>query len=546
MYSLEEIVAYEDSWISEFEPMLKARRSLYEFCKQAWPLLEGPNKPFIDGWHIQALCEHLEACRTGEIRNLLINLPPRCGKSSILSVLFPAWWWIEEPSKQFFYSSYDLRLAKRDSLRTRRIVETDWYLRRYGHIYELTKDQKNVMKFENNKLGFRACTSSRSGSTGHGGDVRVCDDANLVSIKKNQVETDAKRSAVNEWFSGAWVTRFNDPKKDINIVSQQRTHEHDLSGYIMSLEDKTNEDWIKLILPMELENSRRCKTISLPSTKGKVWQDPRKEEGELLWPEYIGKKEVDRLKRGLGNEYRVAGQLQQRPSPAEGHIIKKEWFKWWKNAKAPKFTQIIQSWDTALSDRDFEGNAYHACTTWGLFEDDNKITNVILLGLWRGRCGYPELRNRAKRLYADYRDDAVEPPPVKGLYQPDLVIVEEKASGYSLIQDFRVAGIAALKFNPNKYGDKISRVQRITHMIEAGLIWVPARAPDFTMLKSFADLFLEMCAVFPNSEARDVIDTFTQVLLRLSVGGYIRHPKDEKLSHGVKRPQEALYGVDKD
>lgn len=537
---------YEELGISyeqlaeEFLPMLEARKSLYSFVKQTWHLLEGPNKPFIDGWHIGALCEHLEACKTGQIQNLLINLPPRCAKSTIISVMLPAWWWIDEPSKQFFYSSYDLKLAYRDSLRTRRLLESEWYVRRWGHIYQLCRDQKNIKKFDNTKLGYRACTSSRSGSTGWGGDIRVCDDPNLVSIKKNQFEADAKRDAVNEWYSGAWATRFNNPKKDVNIIAQQRTHEMDLSGYLMSLEEESNKDWVKLILPMEFEESKRCKTIIFLGNK-KVWTDPRNKEGELLWPEFMAEKEVSRLKRNLGNEYRIAGQLQQRPSPAEGGIIKKTWFNWWKKAKPPKIFQVIQSWDTALEAN--EMSAYSACTTWGLFNDDNHITNLIILGLWRGRVEYPELRKMAKRLYEDYRDDGVNDITVDGNHIPHLVLVENKASGHSLVHDFRRMGVMAIKFDPGKYGDKIQRVRLITPWIESGRVWVPARPPDYERLRSFADNLVELCAVFPNSEARDVVDTMTQVLLRLIYSGHLTHPDDKEFIQ--KSPERGVkaYGI---
>jgi predicted phage terminase large subunit-like protein len=528
-----------EEFADEFFPILDAQKSLYSFVKQTWHLLEGPNKPFIDGWHIEALCEHLQACKEGQIQNLLINLPPRCCKSTIISAMLPAWWWIEEPSKQFFYSSYDLKLAYRDSLRTRRLIETDWYIRRWGHVYQLCSDQKNIKKFENTKLGYRACTSSRSGSTGHGGDVRICDDPNLVSIKKNQFEADAKRDAVNEWYSGAWATRFNNPKKDVNIIAQQRTNEMDLSGYLMSLEDETNKQWVKFIIPMEFEESRRCKTIIFPGNK-KRWEDPREEEGELLWPDFIGQKELKKLKSNLGNEYRIAGQLQQRPAPAEGGIIKKSWFSWWKKAKPPKIYQVIQSWDTALEAN--EMSAYSACTTWGLFNDDNNITNIIILGLWRGRVEYPELRKMAKRLYEDYRDDGVNEIKKDGLHIPHIVLVENKASGHSLIQDFRRIGVSAMKFDPNRYGDKIQRVRMITPWIEAGRVWVPARPPDYGRLRSFSDNLVELCAVFPNSDSRDVVDTMTQVLLRLIYSGEISHPDDFEYIQKSNRVVKT-YGV---
>lgn len=521
-----------ETYISRFEyeaakellDILKAQSSLYEFGKQAWHLLEGPNVPFKDSWHFGALCEHLEACKTREIRNLLINMPPRTGKSSFISVFLSAWWWLTEPSTQFFYASFDMRLSRRDSLRTRRLIESEWYQRRFGHLFSLMGDQNTIEKFENNMLGSRACTSTRSSSVGHGGDIKIIDDPNVISIKPNQVETDANREAVIEWYSGMWVTRFKDPKTEVNILSQQRSHQRDLSGYVLALEDKTQRDWVHLMLPMEYESSRRCKTIILPSSKGKAWEDPREKEGEYLWPSFMAKAELDKLKRQLASSYRVAGQLQQRPAPSEGGLILKKWFPWWKKPKPPKMYAIVQSWDTALTDK--KSSSYSACTTWGLFLDDKKMKNLILLGRWRQKVAYPDLRVHARKLYEDYRGGDIKPD---GEHIPDLVLVESKATGSPLIADLRRAGIPAHGFDPTRFGDKISRVQLISHYIQDGRVWLPAMPPDFSFLRPASQDLLDMCALFPNAEANDLVDTMSQALIHLIYrSASLEHSKDEK------------------
>ncbi len=526
-------------------PLLECRKSLLYFTKKAWPVLLGPNREFQDNWHMGCIAEHLEACKLGQIRNVIFNFPPRHGKSSLISCMLVPWWWLTDPDKQFFYASYDLRLAERDSIQTLRLIKSEWYQHNFGHIFHLM--QENVRKLDNNMRGFRACTSTSAAALGHGGDIKVLDDPNLVSIKRNQAETDVKREAVNEFYSGAWSTRVNDPRKDINILSQQRTHENDLTGYILALqlEDETNQEYVHVRIPARFEKNNRCKTIILPSTNGKVWEDPRQEDGELLWPGRWGEKELKTLERSLGNPYRISGQLQQRPSPAEGGILKKGHFKVWKQPEPPNFINIIQSWDPALSAKDYERNSYNACTTWGLFKmDDSDLHGLMHLSSWRGRCGYEDLRKRAIRLFSDYRDTGKEEKVPDKKHIPDLVLVEEKARGFDLIQDLRRGGVTSIAFNPDEFGDKIQRVHRITPLLEAGLIWVPGLAPTYDRLRPYSAELLELCTLFPNSESRDIVDTMVQVLLWLYRGGRLMLPDERDWYAPKEKTRREFYGPD--
>jgi predicted phage terminase large subunit-like protein len=186
----------------------------------------------------------------------------------------------------------------------------------------------------------------------------------------------------------------------------------------------------------------------------------------------------------------------------------------------------LQSWDTAISDS--ETSDFSACTTWGVFYDENNISNVILLSMWKGRLAYPALRAMAQRLYFDYRDTGlVRNPELKG--RPiDVCLIEAKATGDPLIRDLRNAGIMAIPFNPTRQGDKEGRVQRISHLIEGGLVWVPAQSPNYTKLLPYADKFIEDVAVFPHGESRDVIDSMSQALRKLYDAHLIRYPKDER------------------
>jgi hypothetical protein len=280
-----------------------ARRRLREFVRQAWPIVE-PSTPFVPGWHIDAIIEHLEAVSRGQIRNLLINVPPRHMKSLLVSVFWPAWEWIRWPERRWLYSSYAASLSIRDSVNCRRLIESPWYQRRWGRVFSLTSDQNTKGRFDNNRTGYRLTASVGGAVTGEGGDRIVCDDAHNVQ----EAESDSIRKSTVDWFDIVMSTRVNDPRTAAKVVVMQRCHQQDLSGHLLE-----QGGWEHLCLPAEYEGP--------PCTTVIGWTDPRTEPGELLWPERFGRPEIDDLKRSLGS-YAAAGQLQQRPSPAGGGVFK--------------------------------------------------------------------------------------------------------------------------------------------------------------------------------------------------------------------------------
>ena len=522
----EQIIEYTQEIVSR----LSAESSFHEFVKQSWPQVEG-RRIFVDGWHIQAICEHLEAVTRGDIRFLLINIPPGCCKSTLVSVLWPTWMWISRPETRFICTSYAGSLSTRDCLKSRRVIESYWFQKRWGHLFKLTKARE--YRFENDKLGYRIATSIEGTGTGEGGDILISDDLNNVK----DIYSDAiNRRTLNYW-RGVWQTRLRNEKGAI-VNIQQRTNTEDVSGDILGGE--ANKDYIKLILPMEFESHRRATTIILPSTKGKVWKDPRKEDGELLWPEFKDKKAVESLKARLNrDEYAIAGQLQQRPAPLGGGIIKKSHFKLWRQDKTPDLLRIIQSWDTGIETE--QTSSYSCCTTWGIFQDDNRVSNVILLGMFRERLEYPDLRKAAKMLSQDYRYNGEKDFQISKKHIPDMVLVEKKATGGPLIQDFRKAGINAIGFDPGKYGNKMTRVKLITHFIQAGRVWVPTVPPDHTSLRIFSFQTLDLLSMFPNKESLDVADTMAQTMLYLRDNGLLDHPDDEKDDGIGFKPKDIVF-----
>lgn len=480
------------------------------------------------------MCEHLEAIYKLEIRDLLINLPPRMGKSLILGALFPAWCWIKDAGLRFLFASFSQQLSVRDSVYCRRLITSHWYKNLWGDTYHLMGDVNNKLRFDNNKYGYRIASSVNGTITGQGGDIICCDDPNDI----NEVHSEVHRQNVNDWWDFTFSTRFCLAATARRVVSQQRSHQQDLSGHILAQDDPS---LVTLILPMEFESSRRSMTIPLSMSKGKIWKDPRKKEGDLLWPNGIDDAELIRIKRKFKfDSYTIAGQLQQRPSPAEGGILQAEWYKHWKEQEYPEFDYIIQSWDTALTTGKL--SCYSACTSWGIFKDKYDMSNIMLLSVFREKVEYPELREMAVRLSNNYNDNFID-DPIIGKNPPDLVLIEAKVNGYSLFQDLMRANIPVMKFEPNRHGDKLSRCRVISHLIKNGLVWLPTESPKCEFLTQDSQLFLEASVNFPNSEYNDIIDSMSQTFIYVTSNGWLINKEDPRMDPEPNFNQNRPYYI---
>ncbi|NQU44870.1 phage terminase large subunit [bacterium] len=317
-----------------------ARRSLAEFIQQFWRYMD-PSE-YVHGWHIDAICEHLEAVARGDIRRLLINVPPRHCKSITVSVAWPAWLWAQKPKEdtlggpglRLLYASYAQSLSIRDSVKCRRLIESDLYRQHFGDMFRLTGDQNTKQKFENDKGGVRIATSVDGSLTGEGGDIIVVDDPHNV----RESESEPTREAALTWWDEAMSTRLNDPRRGAYVVIMQRVHERDLAGHILEM-----GGWEHLCLPAEYEPQRSCITSI-------GWNDPRTRENDLLWEERYGQDELEHLKAQLGS-YAAAGQLQQRPAPREGGIFKRQWFQIVAADRVPAGLKSVRFWDFAASEK---------------------------------------------------------------------------------------------------------------------------------------------------------------------------------------------------
>ena len=515
---------------------VECEESLYKFLQGGWKFIDP--SPFADSWAIEAVAEHLEAVVDGEIRRLVINIPPRMGKSSLCSVAFPAWVWtqpkktpVSGPSTQFLHASYAYPLALRDSVKCRRLINSPWYQERWADRFSLMPDQNTKGRFDNTEQGVRLCTSVDGGNTGEGGSIIVIDDPNNAK----EANSRAMIEEAIEWWDGTMSTRLNDPKTGAFVVIQQRLAEDDITGHILS---KNIGDWTHLMLPMEFEPDR-----SFTTSIG--WRDPRTEEGELLAPDRFGPDEVKTLSDQLG-PWQAAGQLQQRPEPKGGGIIKRDWWMPWDHDVYPPMEFVVASLDPAFTEK--TENDPSAMTVWGIFSGDVVAQNLKKIG---------NIEIESERVYAtspprammmnaweeflEFHQLATKVVETCKKMKVDLLLIESKASGLSLYQEIRRLHAHedfAVQLIDPKGQDKVARLHAVVPMFAKGLIFAPDR--------SWSDKVITQVAAFPKAKRDDLTDTVSQALRYLRTNGLLRLEDElraetqESMRHTGK-PPEPLY-----
>jgi len=516
--------------------------SLYAFLMNGWKYIDPA--PFAHGWPIEAVAEHLQAVVDGDIKRLIINIPPRCAKSSLTSVAFPAFTWAQRrksdtsgPGVQFLHASYSQILTLRDSTKCRRLIESPWYQGLWGDRFHLMADQNTKSRFDNDKGGSRLSTSVGSSLTGEGGNIIVVDDPNAAQ----EAHSEATIATTIEWWDGALSTRLNNAKTGAFVVIQQRLGEEDLTGHILS---KEVGEWTHLCLPMRFEPER-----SFMTSIG--WEDPRKEAGELLWPERFGEREVANLERQMG-PWTSAGQLQQRPEPKGGGVIKREWWQLWEREKFPPLDYVMASLDTAYTTK--TENDYSAMTVWGVFSGGNQgaIANrvigrdsetismikrtyteehpkVMMMFAWQERLELHELVLKVSQTMKDYK--------------VDKILIENKAAGISTAQEIRrLYGHEdfAVQLVDPKSQDKLSRLYSVQHLFAEGLIFAPDR--------TWADQVITQVSTFPKGKHDDLVDTVSMALRHLrEIGLLVRGDEFtadlEGKMHHTGSPPPSLYGI---
>lgn len=517
--------------------------SLYVFLKNAWHIFDPA--PWVDSWAIEAIADHLQAVVDGEIRRLIINIPPRCGKSAICSVVFPAWVWTQRhnshtsgPGASFLYASFKDSLALRDSRACRKVIESKWYQDRWGDRFKLEEDQNTKQRFNNDKGGYRLITSIEAkGATGDGASILMLDDSNSAK----EVESDASMESTNDWLDGTLGSRFNNQKLGALVEIQQRLSQKDVTQHLLD-KDKGRGTWATVVLPMRFEMWRK----EYVSPIG--WSDPRTHEGQLLWPERFGEEEVIALEEWMG-PWRAAGQLQQTPQPKGGGIIPRAWWKLMEGEAYPKLDYILACLDTAYTeDRE---NDPSGMIVWGVFTPSVPLSTTQVLDVYgnpvRNTESYSEYAPQVIMLYA-WQDhlalhDLVERVEHTCLrYKADHLLIENKASGISVAQEIRRlmsrAAFGVELFDP-KSQDKMARLISVQHLFAEGMIHTPER--------EWSNMVMEQVEQFPRGRHDEFVDLCSMGLRKLrDMGLLVRQAEREAEIESDKQyigRQEPLYAV---
>jgi predicted phage terminase large subunit-like protein len=426
-----------------------------------------PGQKFIRSWHLEAIAYQLERVRKGEIRRLIINMPPRSLKSIMASVAYPAYLLGLDPTRRIICTSYSGELAKKHSNDFRAVLDAKWYRGTFPRT-RVGPFKNNETEIEMTERGFRLATSVGGTLTGRGGDTIIIDDY----IKPDDALSETRRSAANQWFTNTLLSRLDDKRTGAIIVVMQRVHMDDLTGFLTEQSD----GWEMLNLPAIAEHDQ-----SIPCWNGEFYH---RKAGEVLSPEREPLDVLEDMKLQIGSDA-FSAQYQQMPVPPGGAMIKRAWIARYAELP-PKSEQlmVMQSWDTA--NKGGPQNDWSVCTTWILARN----TRCYLVDVWRGRRDYPALKAKVVSLAKQYG--------------ARRVLVEDAGSGTALVQDLRGQVPGIIGVTPER--DKRSRMAVASSRFEAGEVFLPERAAWL------ADLESELFA-FPGGRHDDQCDSISQALL---------------------------------
>jgi predicted phage terminase large subunit-like protein len=441
--------------------------SFRDFVAGAWPQIV-PGETYVHNWHVDSIIEHLEAVRLGQIEGLLINVPPGHSKSILCSILWPAWLWIHHPHWRFICATYAASLATRDAIKMRELVTSDWYQERWGHTVRISPERDTQVDFWTAMRGQRFSTSVGGTLTGQHAHVQIIDDP----LNAVDAHSETARDTVNRWVSEALSTRWVPDNKTRQVIIMQRLHERDPTGYLLE-----QGGYEHLCLRAEYEPGTYVTCLGS--------YDKRTEPGEALWSALYPPERLAKLKRALG-PYGAAGQLQQRPAPAAGGLIKTAQWRYYSSVP-DSLDQVAISGDLRFKDDSSSGD-YVAFAVLG-----RKGADIYVLEMLRGRWSFVESCAVLKDLCARY-------PAAWAKY------IENKANGPALKSQLgsQIPGIVLVE----PRGDKLQRVHAILPFLAAGNLWLPQRAP-------WLDVFVAEASAFPNAAHDDQVDALTQGVLEM-------------------------------
>ncbi len=439
------------------------RQDLFTFIDKSFQEVDGGI--FISNWHIEVIAYYLSLVEAGEIKRLIINLPPRGLKSLCASVAFPAWILGRNPDQRVICASYGLDLGIKHGLGTRKIMESSWYKGAFPGLKFGPKQTETLLS--TGKSGGRQTISVGGPMTGFGGNVIIIDDP----MKVADASSLSKRIEVQEWYSNTLYSRLDNKAEDAIVIVMQRLHEDDLSAYVQEL-----EDWTVLSIPAMAQQD-----LEYPFSNDHAYEYPA---GAVLDEEREPIEILDTIKATLGSA-QFSAQYLQKPVPHGGNLIKWHWFKRFDLDDPPVFDAIIQSWDVASSI--LEGRSYSVCTTWGIAGE-----NVYLIAVYRRRLEAPDLIHAARDLFR--------------LHQPHLILIEKAGPGLALFQHLagEMRGHCQI-WGTTPRGDKALRAELVTPMLERGEVGIPYAAP-------WLDDFYNEVLGFPAGKYNDQVDSMTQFL----------------------------------
>lgn len=444
-----------------------------KFVDTVWP-------SFIEGKHHKLMARAFERVASGELKRLIINMPPRHTKSEFASYVLPSWFLGRFPEKKVIQTAHTAELAVGFGRKVRNLVGSEDYQKVFPGV-TLRQDSKAAGRWNTSAGGEYFAIGVGGAVTGKGADLLIIDDPH--SEQEGQSGDSSVFDRVYEWYTSGPRQRLQ-PGGAIVIV-MTRWHKRDLTGQILksSVQRSGSDEWEVIELP-----------AILPS-------------GSALWPEFWKLDELNKLKAELPTA-KWQAQYQQDPTSEEGAIVKREWWKIWEHDDPPECEFIIQSWDTAFLKT--QRADYSACTTWGIFykdgDDGRSQPNLILLSAIKDRMEFPELKKFALSHYKKW--------------EPDALIVEGKAAGMPLIFELRAVGVPVQEYTPSRGNDKIARVNAVADLFASGIVWRPQR--------KYAEEVVEEFASFPSGEHDDLVDSSTQALIRFRQGGFVPMASDDR------------------
>ena len=441
-----------------------AEKRFIPFVKHVWP-------EFIEGDHHRKIAQKFEDIANGKIKRLIVNMPPRHTKSEFASYLFPAWMVGKNPKLKVIQTTHTGELAVRFGRKMKNLVDQETF-RQVFEDCRIAADSKAAGRWETNKGGEYYAAGIGGAITGRGADLLIIDDPH----SEQDALSDTAMDSAYEWYTSGPRQRLQPGGAIVIVMTRWSTK--DLTGKLLNAQSEPKADkWEVVEFP-----------AIMPSNTP-------------VWPNYWKLEELEAVKASL-SESKWQAQWQQNPTSEEGSIIKREWWKLWKEEDIPDLIHIIQSYDTAFSKK--ETADFSAITTWGVFYPKFKGPHLILLDVKKGRWDFPELKKIALEEYK--------------YWEPETIIIEAKASGTPLTHELRQIGVPVVNFTPSKGNDKHVRVNSVAPLFEAGKVYYPD--------KRWAEEVIEECAAFPYGEHDDLVDSTTQALMRFRQGNFINLPDD--------------------